>query len=315
MRIIFFGTPEPAAKILEALAKTKHEIALVVSQPDRPKGRGQIISFSPVKEVAVKHKLPVEQPEKVKNNPDFLKKIKDFKADIAVVVAYGKILPKDLLDIPKHGFINLHASLLPKYRGAAPVQWAIINGEKTTGVTIFKIVEQLDAGPIVGSRELGVGSEDNAKTLLDKLFTLGEELLLETLVMIENGTAKFTPQDEEKVTYAPIITKESGELDWKKSANELDNRIRGLFPWPAAHTFWQGKRLKLIKAAPFNIELTGLKKSPGEIIEIIKNEGFVVATGNGNLLVSEVQSEGGRPLNAYQFAIGHDVKIAEVLPS
>lgn len=314
MKIIFFGTPEPAAKILEALTKTKHEIALVVSQPDRPKGRGQKVSFSPVKESAIKHRLSIEQPEKVKNNPGFLKKIKALRSDIAIVVAYGKILPKELLDIPKHGFINLHASLLPKYRGAAPVQWALINGEKTMGITIFKIVEQLDAGPIAGSKELGVGSKETTKTLTAKLFTLGEKLLLETLIKIEKGTVNLTPQDESQATYAPIITKESGELDWKKSAGEIDNRIRGLFPWPAAHTFRQGKRLKIIKAQPFEVELRGLQKSPGEIIEIIKNEGFVVATGSGNLLVQEVQNEGGTPLNAYQFAIGHDVKVAEILP-
>lgn len=315
MRIVFFGTPEPAAEILRSLIEAKHEILCVVTQPDRPKGRGQKVGFSPVKEIALKHALPLEQPESVKNNPVFSILLESLKPDIGVVVAYGKILPREILEIPKHGFINVHASLLPKYRGAAPVQWALLKGENETGVTIFKLTELLDAGPILLQEKIKTEEEDTAETLSEKLFAEGKELLLEALKRVEEGKARFLPQNEAAATFAPSLTKESGEIDWKKSAREIYDRVRALVSWPAAHTFCRGKRLKILKAKICPVDLTTTSKLPGTVVGILKSEGFIVAAGQGNLLVLEVQPEAGKRMKAYDFIIGHDVKIGETLPN
>ncbi|MDD4179006.1 MAG: methionyl-tRNA formyltransferase [Candidatus Margulisbacteria bacterium] len=315
MRIIFFGTPEPATIVLEKLIKGKHEIVCVVTQPDRPKGRGQKLAFSPVKELALKHTIPVEQPEGVRGNKVFQSLLASLKADIAVVVAYGKILPREILETPKHGFINLHASLLPKYRGAAPVQWAILKGEKESGITIFKIVEQLDAGPIIAQKKVRIFEDDTAETLLKNIMTEGAKLLPAVLKEVAAGKIQYLKQDEAEVTYAPQLTKESGEIDWKKSAREIHDRIRGLIPWPAAHTFCRGKRLKITKSELHLPDIQSGQKEAGAIVEIVKPDGFIVATGAGNLLVLEVQPESGKRMKAYDFALGHDVKIAEILPN
>lgn len=315
MRIVFFGTPEPAANILEELIKAGHEIICVVTQPDRPKGRGQRVTFPPVKEVALKNALPVEQPEEVKNNPVFDSLLKSLKPDIAVVVAYGKILPKDILDIPEHGFINVHASLLPKYRGAAPIQWALLKGERETGITIFKLTELLDAGPVILQKKITIEDEDNAETLSEKLFGEGAALILKALRQIENGNAKYKLQKEADVTFAPSLTKESGEIDWKKSALEIHNRIRALLPWPTAHTFFRGKRLKILRARPFVMDLAAGPVVPGTILHILKSEGFIVAAGAGDILILEVQLEAGKKMKAHDFVIGHDVKAGETLPN
>lgn len=315
MRIVFFGTPEAAAETLQRLIEAKHQILLVVTQPDRPRGRGQKLTFPAVKEIALKHALPIEQPEDVKNNPVFKSLLESLKPDIAVVVAYGKILPKEVLDIPKYGFINVHASLLPKYRGAAPIQWALLKGEKETGITIFKLTELLDAGPILLHKKVEIDEEDDAENLSKKLFSEGGEILLKALKTIEEGKTKFIPQNEAEVTYAPSLKKESGEIDWKKSAREIHDRIRALISWPAAHTFCHGKRLKIYKARPYALDLAGGTPLPGTIVHILKPEGFVVATGQGNLLVLEVQPEAGRRMKAHDFIIGHDVRIGETLPN
>jgi methionyl-tRNA formyltransferase len=315
MRIAFFGTPEPAAALLAELINSSHEIVLVVTQPDRPKGRGQKVVAPPVKELALRYALPVEQPDKLKDNAVFRALLGSLAADIAVVVAYGKIIPADILQLPKFGFINVHASLLPKYRGAAPVQWALLNGEKETGVTIFKLVEQLDAGPIVSQKSLTIRPSDTAESLLGRLFELSKPLLTETLDAIAAGSAQFRPQDETAVTYAPALTRESGEIDWRKSAAEINNRIRALVPWPAAHTFYRGKRLQILRAEQYNIDLAASDRLPGTILHILKSDGFVVATGRGNLLVREVKPEAGKAMNAYNFVLGHDVKTAETLPN
>jgi methionyl-tRNA formyltransferase len=315
MRIIFFGTPAPAATLLAELIGSNHEIVLVVTQPDRPKGRGQKMTFSPVKELAVKHALPVEQPEKVKDDPVFRALLESLCPDIAVVAAYGKILPKNILDVPKFGFINVHASLLPKYRGAAPVQWALLNGEKETGVTIFRLIEQLDAGPVLAQQKVAIEPADNAQTLLTRLFERSKKLLLRTLDQIAAGEARCELQAEAAVTYAPVLTRESGEIDWRQSAAQINNRVRGLVPWPAAHTFYRGKRLQILKTAVYNVDLAGGDKLPGTVLHIIKAEGFVVATGAGDLLVQTVKPEAGKAMGAYDFVLGHDVKTAETLPN
>ncbi len=315
MRIVFFGTPEPAAEVLKTLLEAKREVVAVVTQPDRPRGRGQKVSFSPVKEVALKAGLPVEQPVSVKNNEEFKSLLASLKPDLCVVVAYGKILPQEILDIPKNGFINIHASLLPKYRGAAPVQWALLNGEKETGVTIFKLVPALDAGPVLAQKTVAISDDDNYETLLRKLFSAACPLLMTVLREIETGKAKYTEQNEAAVTYAATLTKESGEIDWRKPAGEINDRIRALVSWPTAHTFFRGKRLKIFGARVVPLDLEAPEKQPGEITRIVKNEGILVATGRGNLLLLELQLEGKKRLKAYDLVIGHDVKPGETLPS
>jgi len=315
MKIAFFGTPEPAAAVLDTLIKAKHEIGLVVTQPDRPKGRGQKVAFSPVKELALKHALLVAQPDALKQDAQFAARLKAAGPDIAVVVAYGKLLPKELLAIPRHGFINLHASLLPKYRGAAPIQWALLKGEKETGVTIFQLTELLDAGPVILQKKVGISEDDDAASLSAKLFTAGQGLLLESLTWIARGTAKFVPQDEAAATFAPSLSKESGEIDWRKSAREINDRIRALVTWPVAHTFYRGKRLKLLSSQPHVIDLAGGERLPGMVVALVKGEGFIIATGQGDLLVRAVQPEAGKRMNAYDFVIGHGVRTGESLPN
>ncbi|OGC22806.1 methionyl-tRNA formyltransferase [candidate division WOR-1 bacterium RIFOXYB2_FULL_42_35] len=315
MRIIFMGTPESAAKVLDNLISSQHEILCVVTQPDRPKGRGQKITSSPVKELALKHALPIEQPEKVKSNPVFFSLLKSLNPDIIIVVAYGKILPKEILDLPKFGCVNIHASLLPKYRGAAPIQWTLLNGEKETGLTIMKLNEGLDTGDIIKQEKVFIDEDDTTPVLTEKLFKRADNLLHKALVEIESGKAKFIKQNDSEASYASLITKELGEIDWKKSALEIHNRIRAMVPWPVAQTYYKEKLLKIWGSKIHVLDLVGGSNLPGTIVEIVKNIGFIVATGNGHLLITEVQAEGKKRMPAYNFVIGHDVKIAETLPN
>lgn len=315
MKIVFMGTPEPALEALQDLISAKHEILCVVTQPDRPKGRGQKISFSLVKELALKYSLPIEQPEKIKGNQVFISFLESLKPDIIVVVAYGKILPKQILDIPKYGCVNVHASLLPKYRGAAPIQWALLKGEKETGVSIMKIDELLDTGDIILQERIRIEDDDNTSSLSKKLFTLGSQLLLRALEQIEKREAKYTPQKEAGASNAPAIAKESAEIDWRKSAAEIHNRIRAMIPWPVAHTFYKEKLLRIWKSEVHLLDLKNENKLPGTIIEIVRNVGLIVAAGSGNILIHEVQPAGKKLMPAYNFAIGHDVKVGETLPN
>jgi methionyl-tRNA formyltransferase len=315
MKIIFMGTPRHSADLLQLLIKSQHEIVCVVTQPDRPKGRGKQIAFSPVKELAIQKGLPLEQPEKVKNNKVFASTIKSLSPDLIVIVAYGQIIPKEILDIPKYGCINVHASLLPKYRGAAPVQWSILNGETETGVTIMKIDEMLDTGDIILQEKVSIGEDDSSVLLMDKLFNVGGKLMQEAVSQIEKGTAGYLKQNDAEATFAPSLTKESGEIDWRKSAIEIHNRVRAMNPWPVAHTFFREKRLKILETKLHVIDFETKYKDPGTIIEIVKNVGFIVATGNGHILVSRVQIEGKKAMKSSDFVNGHDVKIAETLPN
>lgn len=309
MRIIFMGTPQPAAACLQALLDAEEQVVAVVTQPDRPKGRFLHTAPSPVKELAQKYKIPVETPEKIKD-AIFIERIKALVPDLIVVVAYGKILPKEMIAIPKYGAINVHASLLPKYRGAAPVQWALLKGEHETGVTVMQISETLDTGDIILQDKVLIDPADNAETLLDKLFARGAQTLLAALDLIKKGTAKRTPQKDADATYAPLIAKESGEIDWKKSAIEVNNRVRALVPWPAAHTFYKGKMLKVLRSEP--VSLPG-KFQPGEIVDV-KND-LIVACEGGALLIKEVQLQGGRKMSAHDFVRGHPLLIGDSLPS
>ncbi|MBU0672479.1 MAG: methionyl-tRNA formyltransferase [Candidatus Margulisbacteria bacterium] len=315
MKIVFMGTSAEAAQILAQLVKEKHQLAAVITQPDRPKGRGQKMAYPPVKEIALKHALPLEQPEKVKGNEILISLLKSIAPDIIVVVAYGKILPKSIIDIPRYGCINVHASLLPKYRGAAPVQWALLNGEKETGITIMRINELLDSGEIILQEKVKIDEADNTETLLKKLFAAGGKLLLEALQQIAEGNEKYISQNEAAATNAPAITKESGELDWRQSAAQIHNRIRALVPWPVAHTFYKEKLLKIWQSQIHVVDLETKYKQPGTVVQLVKNYGFIVATGEGHLLIREVQAAGKKRLPAYDFVIGHDVKIGESLPN
>ncbi|MFH1825910.1 MAG: methionyl-tRNA formyltransferase [bacterium] len=314
MRIIFMGTPQPAADVLQELLKTKHEISLVVTRPDRPKGRGQKLSFSPVKEIALENNLPLEQPENIRDG-EMVRLIDGKRPDVIVVVAYGKILPKEILEIPRFGCLNLHASLLPKYRGAAPIQWALLNGEKTTGITVMKIDETLDTGDILLQERIGITDDDNSITLSKKLFKTGAVMLVEVLEQIEKGRASYTKQDDAEKSYAPLLTKKSGEIDWRKSAEEIYNRIRALVSWPVANTYFKQKQLRIFQSTVDGRRAAAKKALPGEVIEIIKNQGFVVATGRGGLVVQEVQAEGKKRMAAHNFVLGHDVKPGLVLPN
>ncbi len=313
MRTIFFGTPEEAADILRSLLETKKEIVAVVTQPDRPKGRGLALESSPVKQVAQIFGLPIFQPEKLGDSV-FERSISFLDPDIGIVVAYGKLIPKNILDIPKLGFFNLHASLLPRYRGAAPVQWALINGEKETGVTVFKLVEALDAGDMIAQEKIKIDPEDTAATLGEKLFAAGKKLLIEALDKIELGKIKFSRQDGSKATLAPKISKELGSINFKDSAKKTSRLVRGLTPHPGAYTFYKGKLLKIFKTE-IKSARESEHKEPGTVVELVKNIGFEVISSDKNLLIKEVQPEGGRRMSAWDFVIGHRLKTGDILPS
>jgi len=304
------GTPEPAQACLKALIDAKEELVAVITQPDRPKGRGLKLSPTPVKELALHHNIPVFQPEKIKDK-DVVDLIKSFKPDLIVIVAYGKILPKEMLDIPKYGAINVHASLLPKYRGAAPVQWAILNGDKFTGITIMKVTEILDAGDIILQESIPIYDSDNTLTLTKKLFKLGAQLLVRAVSQIKSGKVNYVKQDEKMVSYAPTLKKESGAIDWKKNAIEICNQIKAMDPWPVAYTYYKGKMLKILKAEQMAREGC----SDGKVIDVIKNRGFVVGACDGALLITEVQPESGRKMSAWDFLVGHELKVSDILPS
>ncbi|MFH1684469.1 MAG: methionyl-tRNA formyltransferase, partial [Candidatus Margulisiibacteriota bacterium] len=241
--------------------------------------------------------------------------LESLRPDVIVVVAYGKILPKEIIDIPKYGCINVHASLLPKYRGAAPMQWALLNGEKETGITIMKIDELLDTGDIILQEKVKISEDDNSITLSQKLFAAGGKLLIKALKQIENGEVKYTQQNDAQATNAPAIAKESGELDWRKSALEIHNRVRAMIPWPVAHTFYKEKLLKIWQSEIHIVDLETKFKLPGTVVQIVKKEGFIVATGQGHILIREVQLEGKKRMPAYNFVIGHDVEVGETLPN
>jgi methionyl-tRNA formyltransferase len=305
------GTPEPAALCLKALIEAKENIVAVITQPDRPKGRGLKLAPSPVKEIALHYNIAVHQPEKIKDQ-ETIDLIKNLKPDLIVVVAYGKILPKEMIDMPKYGTINVHASLLPEYRGAAPIQWALMNGEKTTGITIMKVIEALDAGDIIIQRSLAIEDEDNTLTLSDKLFKLGSKLLVEAVSQVKNGKILLIKQDEKQVSFAPSLEKEMGVIDWKKSARDIFNQIRACNPWPVAYTYLNGKMFRIFSA---ELGLADKNDGPGTIVDLVKEKGFIVASGDGTLLIKEVQIEAGKKMNAWDLVNGRKIKIGDVLPN
>ena len=309
MKILFMGTPGPAAQCLKALIDKGHDITAVITQPDRGKGRGLEISKPPVKVDAEENHIPVHQPEDIKDR-SAIELVKKIGPELIVVVAYGKIIPEEIINAPRYGSINVHASLLPKYRGAAPIQWAIINGDKKTGITIQKVAYKLDSGDIILQEEVNIDGSDNTVTLTSKLFIVGARLLVKAIEQIEKGKARNVKQDESKVTHAPLLKKETGLIDWNKTSRELFNLIRGCYPWPGAFTYYKGKILKIIKAEQKAME----GGAEGKILEVVKNKGFVVGTGEGALLITEVQPESGKKMSAWEFLAGHELKAGDTLP-
>ncbi|MEA5085200.1 MAG: methionyl-tRNA formyltransferase [Lachnospiraceae bacterium] len=308
MKIVFMGTPLFAVSTLEILIE-KHQVVAVVTQPDRPKGRGKKMVFPVVKEKALEHNIPVLQPESAKN-PEFISELKKFEADIFVVAAYGQILTEEVLNIPKYGSVNVHGSLLPKYRGAGPIQWSIINGDKVTGVTIMHMAKGLDSGDMISKAEMEICDGETYGTLSQRMAEVGAKLLEKTLVEIENGTAKREPQNHNESTYAPMITRETGHIDWSKTSTEISCLVRGLDPQPGAYTTYDDEILKVWKVEV--LEKTYTDGVCGEIVETNKN-GFIVKTADTSVLVAVVQAKGGKVMNTDAYMRGHSVEKGTVL--
>ncbi len=305
MKILFMGTPDFAAVTLKIMIDAGLDIVGVVSQPDRPKGRGHKLVPTEVKAIAIEADLPVFQPEKLKNNE--LRGILDELApDLIVVVAYGNLLPDYIINYPKHGCVNVHASLLPKYRGAAPIQWAIINGEKTTGVTTMKMDSGLDTGDILLSEETEIGEYETSGELFDRLAEMGGNLLLKTVQGIEDGSITSMPQKHDEHTYAPMISKETGMIDWSKSAVEISKLICGMNPWPLASTIYNGGVLKIVSAKVCN---DNSEAAPGTIISLDKGKGLKIACGKGTLYAVTVQFPNSKKMSAEDYARGHEIEI------
>ena len=309
MKILFMGTPDFAAESLEKLYNSKHKIIGVVTNPDRPKGRGMKLAESPVKEFAVSKDIPVYQPQRVKENEEFIKYIKEMNPDIICVVAYGKILTKEILEIPEYGCINLHGSILPKYRGSAPIQWAVLNGDKTTGVTTIYMNEQMDAGDMILTRETEIGEYETTGELWERLSTIGAELLLETVDRIEQGTAPRIPQEGE-FTHAPMLNREMSKINWNSNAREIKNLVCGLNPIMGAYTMYNEKKLKI-----WEIKILDEKsdKEPGYIVESDDKKGLKVATKDNLISVIEIQGENSKRMQVTEFLRGNKVEIGKIL--
>ena len=312
MRLVFMGTPESAVPSLRRLIDDGHEIVAVWTQPDRPAGRGNKLHQSPVKEFAVEHNLTIHQPLKIKT-PEAKKLFASHGADAAVIVAYGRILPADFLNAARHGCINVHFSLLPKYRGAAPVNWAIVQGEKETGVTTMRIVEELDAGPVLLQRATRIGESETAPELMERLAVLGADLLSETLTGIES--IEEQPQRNEDATFAPMLKRETGRIDWTMNAVAIDRRVRGLQPWPNAYTTLNSRRLIIRRATAETLQQSSASGQilPGQIIEAHGDRLVVACQGATALRVLELQPEDSRRMSARDFLNGAHLKMGEVL--
>ncbi|MBM6829731.1 methionyl-tRNA formyltransferase [Anaerotignum lactatifermentans] len=308
MRIVFMGTPDFAVPSLEALL-TKHEVVLVVTQPDKPKGRGKKLVPTPVKACALEHGIPVVQPEKVREEA-FVEELRGYAPDLIAVTAFGQILTEPILNMPQYGCINVHGSLLPKYRGAAPMQWSIIDGETVTGITTMYMAKGLDSGDMLLKKEVEILPEDTFQDLHDKMAKAGAELLLETLDAMEAGTLTREEQDHDKATYAPMITKETGHIDWSKGGQEIINLIRGLNPAPAAYTEYEGEVLKIFRAEKWQEDVP--EAACSEILAVTK-KGFAVKCGDGALMVLELQARGGKRMSADAYLRGHEVKTGVLL--
>ena len=306
MVIVFFGTPQFAVPTLEALLGSRHQVPLVVTQPDKRRDRGQKVTDAPVKAAARAHGVPVFQPERLRD-PDVADALRRHAPDLAVVAAYGKLIPADLLTLPRLGMLNVHASLLPKYRGAAPVHRAIMNGEVETGVTIMRIVEALDAGDMLATSVRAIGSDETSEQLEQALAHDGASLLIEALDQLEAGTLRAEPQDESASTYAPRLRKEEGLIDWTQPARRIHDQVRGLYPWPHAYSYLEGARLIVWKTAVIRLKPDSTPAMPGTIVDVTRDT-IEVATGDGLIAFTEVQAEGRRPMSTRDFLAGRPVR-------
>ena len=308
MKIVYMGTPDFAVAPLAALVKNGYEVEAVITQPDKPKGRGKTMMFTPVKEEALKHDIPVLQPVKVRD-PEFVEKLAKIAPDIIIVAAFGQIIPKSILEMPKFGCINIHASLLPKYRGAAPIQQAVIDGEKESGVTLMQMGTGLDTGDMIASVAVELDAQETGGSLFDKLQDAGARLCVETMKSIEDGTAVYTPQDNEIATHTKMIQKSLGKINWSLSAVQIERLIRGLNPWPSAYTYLSGKTLKIWKATvhPGNTDA-----APGTVVKADK-QSLVIQTGVDRLSLEEVQLEGKKRMPVADFLRGFTIGNGTVL--
>lgn len=308
MKILFMGTPDIASGCLQKLIDEKYDVIGVVTQPDKQVGRGKKIVFSPVKQIAIENNLPIYQPQRAKEE-SFVNEIKELNPDVIVVVAYGQILSKEFLQIPQQGCINVHVSLLPKYRGAAPINWVIINGEEKTGVSTMFMDEGLDTGDVILQSEFDLDNEITAGELHDKMTIEGAKLLCETLDLIKEGKAKRTPQNHEEFSYAPIMDKNLGHIDFTKSARKIHNLVRGVNPWPSAYTTYMDKKMKVWKTKILNEKSS---KEPGTILKVDK-EGIRVSTKDNVILISEIQMPNKKRMEVKEFIKGNNLEVGSIL--
>ena len=308
MKIVFAGTPSFAVPTLEELYKNGFDIPLVITQKDRPKGRGKKLQYTPVKEKALELGLEVYQPDNI-NSDESLEILKEINPDFLIVVAFGQILKKKVLDVPKIDCLNVHASLLPKYRGAAPINWSILNGEEKTGVTIMKIEEGLDTGDMISKGIVPILENDDATTIHDKLSILGGELLVSTLKDIDEKKAIYTPQNDEESSYAPMLYKDTGKVDWNKSAREIFNQVRGLKPWPGAFTYYEDKQVKIHKVRITNDNSHG---EAGKIVQV-SNEGVFVNTKDRVIVIEELQFPNKRCMKVSEYLAGNTIETGVTL--
>jgi len=307
LNLVFCGTPAFAVPTLAKLANAGFELKLVVTQPDRPRGRGLAVAASPVKQIALELGLPVTQPDKIKNNPEFREQLASLNPDAIIVVGYGRIIPQWMIDLPRFGNLNLHASLLPKYRGAAPIQWAIASGENVTGVTTMRIDAGLDTGDILLQKEVLIAPNDTAVSLSPELAKIGADLVIETLNRLESGTIQARPQDPSKASLAPILQKEDGRIDFHRTAAEISNRLRGFQPWPGAFTSFRGKTLQV-----WNAEVGGHSVAPAELL--IQDDQMIAGCAQGTALaLVEVQPEGKKRMAVRDFIHGYRPRSGEKL--
>ena len=304
MRVVFMGTPDIAATCLNKIIEDGFDVVGVYTQPDRPKNRGMKLAFSAVKEVALAHDLPVFQPENFREE-ETVQQLRELKPDVVAVVAYGRILPQKVLDIPPLGCINIHASVLPSYRGSAPYQWAVLDGLKETGVTAMYLCREMDAGDIIDVSTTPIGENETAGQLLDRLAVLGADLLSKTLVAIEKGTATAVPQDSAKATYAPMLDKSMCPIDWNKTAQQVHDHVRGLHPWPVAIAEIQGTRFKIHETVVVD---NATKAEPGKLLALTKT-GLQVACGEGAVEIRSLQAEGGKRMAAPDYFRGHPLEL------
>lgn len=310
IRIVYMGTPDFAVEPLEAIIKAGYEVTAVVTQPDKQKGRGKEVKMTPVKECALRHGIPVFQPVKIKE-PEAVAELEKYQADLFVVAAFGQLLSEEILNMPEYGCINIHASLLPAYRGAAPIQWAVLNGEKESGVTIMQMDKGLDTGDMLLKRSVELSPTETGDSLHDKLMHLGAELIVEALSKLEKGELVPEKQKDELSSYAKKLTKAMGQIDWSKDAVSLERWIRGLNSWPSAYTFFGGKTLKIWEARV--AEENGAQKAePGQVVSVSR-EGFTVACGQGALQILSLQLEGKKRVLTREFLLGYQVEPGMIL--